>query len=57
MSAQQWTGEDFERWLALQTLMGWRVTNPEAVEKIRAEFKKGATLSAPARETATTNQP
>lgn len=36
-----WTSEEFERWLALQTAMGWTVRNPEAIEKIRAALKKG----------------
>ena len=34
------TAEDFERWLALQKALGFTVRNPDAVEKVRAEFQR-----------------
>lgn len=39
------TSEDFERWLNLQAFLGFTVKNPESIEKIRAEFKRGATCT------------
>jgi hypothetical protein len=39
------TREEFERWLALQQTLGWRVRNPEVIEQIRDEYRKGATLA------------
>jgi len=39
------TREEFERWLALQISMGWRVRNPEAVELVREAFRKGAKVA------------
>ena len=44
------SSDDFERWLALQHLLGWRVRNPETVEKIRAAFRRGANLTVPVLE-------
>jgi len=39
------TRDEFERWLALQQAIGWRVKNPEVIEEIRNEYRKGATLA------------
>lgn len=39
------TSAEFERWLALQEAMGWRVKTPESVDKIRAAFKRGAKVA------------
>jgi hypothetical protein len=40
-----WTLEDFERWLALQLSLGFRVKDQEPINKIRSELKRGATMS------------
>jgi len=39
------TREEFERWLALQKIMGWTVRNPSVIDQIRNEYNKGATFA------------
>lgn len=43
--SDQMTRDEFERWLACQLALGWTVSNPEAIDTIRAEFRAGATVA------------
>jgi hypothetical protein len=39
------TREEFERWLSLQEALGWTIKNPEVIEMIRSDYKRGATVA------------
>ena len=38
---------DFERWLAQLEATGYRITTPDAVNKIRQALKAGGTMTVP----------
>jgi hypothetical protein len=44
------TSDDFERWLKLKEATGDHCTTPDSIERIRAAFRAGATVSYPVKD-------